>query len=156
MIKINWLVMLVICVQGCTHFFGTKELTKEQKDNFLYNFSSVNPVVESHVRDDISEDTLINNKMYLKKLGSLNSAIAKETYEALKDFDTIEIKTKSALMFVCVYSKKFSFGACDSTQCAEAEVRSISSPSEFEATFEKFSNFTCPTKSGKVDSNVSK
>lgn len=155
MIKLKWFFIVVICSQGCTHFFCKRELNKEQTDKFLYNFSSVNPVVESHLRDDIPKDTVIDKKMYLIKLQNLNSIIAKETYEVLKDFDTIEVRSNSDLMFVCVYSKNFSYGACDSTQCSEAEVRSVGSPNEIEPTFEKFLKFTCPTKSGKVDTNVS-
>lgn len=140
-----------LLVAGCSHFGGKSILTVEQKDRFLYNFPSVNPIVESRLRDSVSKDAIIDKKMYLEELHNMNSVKAKETYEALKDFDTIEVRSNSNLMFVCVYSKKFLFGACDSTQCSEAEVRSLGSPNEIESTFEKFSKFACPTKSGKVD-----
>lgn len=133
---------LALVLAGCSHFGSSKKILEEkEKQQFLYDFSSSNQIVSAEIKlnSDLTKATI---DQYISTLSAMKGQKAVETVERLKNFDLKEVKSDAKYLYICVYSEKFSFGACDSTKCSDTEIVPVT-PAEFTTAFEKLKSFTC-------------
>lgn len=153
MIKI---IVLSLMLVGCSHFGDAKkELEEKEKQQFLYDFSSSNQRVSAEIKlnSDLTKTTI---DQYIFTLSAMKGQKAVDTVDRLKKFDIKEVRSDSKYLYICVYSEKYSFGACDSTKCSDTEIVPVV-PTGFAAAFEKLKVLTCNNSSaGNGAENVSK
>lgn len=144
-------IVALLFISGCSHF-GTpkKVLSLKEKQQFLYDFASVNQIVGARIKLSIGMEQASTEK-YVEILGQLKGDKAVATSKRLKEFDVKKVNGDARNMFVCVYSTNLGFGACDTTKCAEAEIETISSPNDFEKAFSQLASYDCHLKAVKGD-----
>lgn len=139
-------ILLVLFLTSCIDL-TKKKLDQKSIDQFLYNFSSVNQMVQANIKNT-SDLTKVTTEQYVAVLSEIKGKKAWDTFECLKSFDIKEVRSDSKDLYICVYSTEYDYGVCDSTKCGEIELILIK-PAEFKDSFEKIINFNCNSRSDR-------
>lgn len=141
---------------GCTHFKpGGKELSEKERQEFLYDFASTNQTVDASYKEINGDLKTITFDTYMQTLISLKAEKAVRMAKRLNSYDKKEVRSDSRFLYVCVYSKEYNFGACDTSKCAKTELGTLKSSQEFESAFTALKNYDCNTKSQPDMKNIS-
>lgn len=149
-------ILLLFCIfayaSSCTHFDPKSyELSESEKQQFLYDFASTNERIKAVYKSKNTDLNSMTLELYLNTLSELKSEKPVQTKKRLVEYDQKEVRADSNNLYICVYSFKYNFGACDSTKCVKTEIKAVYSRNDFESAFSTLKNYECNNNIGGSD-----